>query len=68
LSYLLDTNAVIALLNDQPAIFRKRLRRAVSNGAEIRAQLELHGAPGPMITGGRAENVVMSIKSYFVAS
>jgi tRNA(fMet)-specific endonuclease VapC len=35
LSYLLDTNAVIALLNDQPAIFRKRFRRAVSKGAEI---------------------------------
>jgi tRNA(fMet)-specific endonuclease VapC len=35
LSYLLDTNAAIALLNDEPAIFRKRLRRAVSKGAEV---------------------------------
>jgi tRNA(fMet)-specific endonuclease VapC len=34
-SYLLDTNAVIALLKDEPAIFRKRLRRAVSRGATI---------------------------------
>jgi tRNA(fMet)-specific endonuclease VapC len=34
-SYLLDTNAVIALLRDEPAIFRKRLRRAVSRGAAI---------------------------------
>ena len=35
MSYLLDTNAVIALLKDEPAIFRKRLRRAVSRGAAI---------------------------------
>jgi tRNA(fMet)-specific endonuclease VapC len=34
-SYLLDTNAVIALLKDEPAIFRKRLRRTVSKGATI---------------------------------
>jgi tRNA(fMet)-specific endonuclease VapC len=34
-SYLLDTNAAIALLKDEPAIFRKRLRRAVSRGAAI---------------------------------
>jgi tRNA(fMet)-specific endonuclease VapC len=34
-SYLLDTNAVIALLKDEPAIFRKRLRRAISKGAAI---------------------------------
>jgi tRNA(fMet)-specific endonuclease VapC len=34
-SYLLDTNAAIALLRDEPAIFRKRLRRAVSRGAAI---------------------------------
>jgi tRNA(fMet)-specific endonuclease VapC len=34
-NYLLDTNAVIALLKDEPAIFRKRLRRAVSRGAAI---------------------------------
>ena len=35
MSYLLDTNAVIALLRDEPAIFRKRLRRTVSRGAAI---------------------------------
>ena len=35
MSYLLDTNAVIALLKDEPAIFRKRLRRAISKGAAI---------------------------------
>jgi len=35
LSYLLDTNAVIALLKNEPLIFRKRLRRAVSRGAAI---------------------------------
>jgi tRNA(fMet)-specific endonuclease VapC len=35
LSYLLDTNAVIALLKDHPAVFRKRLRRVVSKGAEV---------------------------------
>jgi tRNA(fMet)-specific endonuclease VapC len=34
-SYLLDTNAVIALLKNDPAIFRKRLRRAVSRGAAV---------------------------------
>jgi tRNA(fMet)-specific endonuclease VapC len=34
-SYLLDTNAVIALLKNEPAIFRKRLRRAVSKGGAI---------------------------------
>jgi tRNA(fMet)-specific endonuclease VapC len=35
LSYLLDTNAVIALLKNEPPIFRKRLRRTVSKGATI---------------------------------
>jgi tRNA(fMet)-specific endonuclease VapC len=35
LSFLLDTNAVIALLNDRPAIFRKRLRRAVTRGSAV---------------------------------
>jgi tRNA(fMet)-specific endonuclease VapC len=34
-SYLLDTNAVIALLKNDPPIFRKRLRRTVSKGAAI---------------------------------
>jgi tRNA(fMet)-specific endonuclease VapC len=34
-SYLLDTNGVIALLNNEPAVFRKRLRRTVSKGAAI---------------------------------
>ena len=34
-SYLLDTNAVIALLKNEPPIFRKRLRRTVSKGAAI---------------------------------
>jgi len=35
LIYLLDTNAVVALLNDEPAIFRKRLRRVVSKDAAV---------------------------------
>lgn len=35
MSYLLDTNAVTALLNDKPPIVRKRLRRAVSKGQEV---------------------------------
>ena len=35
MSHLLDTNAVIALLKNEPPIFRKRLRRTVSKGAEI---------------------------------
>ena len=35
MSYLLDTNAVIALLKNEPTVFRKRLRRAVSRGAAI---------------------------------
>jgi tRNA(fMet)-specific endonuclease VapC len=35
LNYLLDTNAVIALLKDEPPVFRKRLRRTVSRGARI---------------------------------
>jgi tRNA(fMet)-specific endonuclease VapC len=34
-SYLLDTSAVIALLKNEPAIFRKRLRRTVSKGPAI---------------------------------
>jgi len=34
-SYLLDTNAVIALLKNEPPIFRKRLRRTVSKGAAL---------------------------------
>jgi tRNA(fMet)-specific endonuclease VapC len=34
-SYLLDTNAVIALLKNEPGIFRKRLRRTVSKGGAI---------------------------------
>jgi len=34
-NYLLDTNAVIALLKNQPAELRDRLRRAVSGGASI---------------------------------
>jgi tRNA(fMet)-specific endonuclease VapC len=33
--YLLDTNAVIALLKNQPPIVRHRLRQANSEGAEI---------------------------------
>ncbi len=35
MNYLLDTNAVIALLKNQPAELRDRLRRAVSGGASI---------------------------------
>jgi tRNA(fMet)-specific endonuclease VapC len=35
LSYLLDTNAVVALLKNEPAVFRKRLRRVISKGAEV---------------------------------
>ena len=35
MTFLLDTNAVIALLKDEPAVFRKRLRRAVAKGAAI---------------------------------
>jgi tRNA(fMet)-specific endonuclease VapC len=34
-NYLLDTNAVIALLRDRPAGVRDRLRQAVSEGASI---------------------------------
>jgi tRNA(fMet)-specific endonuclease VapC len=35
LTYLLDTNIVIALLRNRPARVRERLRRAVSEGAAI---------------------------------
>lgn len=35
MNYLLDTNAVIALLKDRPTGVRGRLRRAVSRGASI---------------------------------
>ena len=35
MTYLLDTNAVIALLKNEPAIFRKRFRRVVSKGAAV---------------------------------
>jgi tRNA(fMet)-specific endonuclease VapC len=34
-NYLLDTNAVIALLKNQPATIRRRLRRAGAKGASI---------------------------------
>jgi len=34
-NYLLDTNAVIALLTNQPSSVRSRLRRAASRGASI---------------------------------
>jgi len=34
-SYLLDTNAVIALLKNQPANVRHRLRQAISESADI---------------------------------
>lgn len=35
MSYLLDTNAIIALLKNEPAIFRKRLRRVISKGNTV---------------------------------
>ncbi len=35
MNYLLDTNAVIALLKNNPATVRNRLRRVVSEGASI---------------------------------
>ena len=35
MNYLLDTNAVIALLRNQPSSVRSRLRRAASRGASI---------------------------------
>ena len=35
MNYLLDTNAVIALLTNQPSSVRSRLRRAASRGASI---------------------------------
>jgi tRNA(fMet)-specific endonuclease VapC len=35
LTFLLDTNAAIALLNGRPAAVRERLRRAVTDGATI---------------------------------
>lgn len=35
MNYLLDANAVIAVLNNQPEIVRKRLRRAAARGASI---------------------------------
>jgi len=34
-NYLLDTNAVIALLKNQPSAVRNRLRRVVSRGVTI---------------------------------
>jgi tRNA(fMet)-specific endonuclease VapC len=35
MSFLLDTNAVIALLKNEPAVFRKRLRRQLARGATV---------------------------------
>ena len=35
MSYLLDTNAVIAVLKNQPAAVRRRLRRAAAKGAAV---------------------------------
>ncbi len=35
MNYILDTNAVIALLKNQPTTVRNRLRRVVSRGASI---------------------------------
>jgi tRNA(fMet)-specific endonuclease VapC len=34
-TYLLDTNAVIAILNDRPTIVRDRLKRAILEGSTI---------------------------------
>jgi tRNA(fMet)-specific endonuclease VapC len=34
-NYLLDTNVVIALINDRPPLVRSRLRRAASRGAGL---------------------------------
>lgn len=35
MSYLLDTNACIALINDRPAAVRGQLRRALERGARV---------------------------------
>ena len=35
MSYLLDTNACIAVINDKPSAVRMRLREALDSGAEI---------------------------------
>lgn len=35
MTYLLDTNVVVALLRNEPAVVRKRLRRALADGATI---------------------------------
>ena len=35
MNYLLDTNAVIAVLKNEPALVRERLRQAVSEGSAI---------------------------------
>jgi tRNA(fMet)-specific endonuclease VapC len=34
-TYLLDTNAVVAILKDRPPAVRRRLRQAISTGASI---------------------------------
>ena len=43
--YLLDAKVVIALLKNEPAIFRKRLRRAFSRGATIGVSARVSGLP-----------------------
>ena len=35
MTYLLDTNVVVALLRNEPAVVRERLRRALADGATI---------------------------------
>lgn len=35
MTFLLNTNAVIALLKNEPAVFRKRLRRAIAKGSAV---------------------------------
>jgi len=49
-NYLLDTNAVIALLKNNPPGVRNRLRRVVSEGASIAVPSLASSTPRPLLT------------------
>ena len=60
MNYLLDTNAVIALLKNQPRGVRNRLRRVVSRGVSIAVSRSCCTSSGMVL---RAANAVVRMPS-----
>ncbi len=56
MSYLLDTNAVIAVLKNQPAAVRRRLRRAAAKGVAVAIFVRVVRAYGVARSERRREN------------